>query len=134
MSASEERGKLGHVVVVGGGVSGLAAAYRLQQARRDSDSPFDITLTEADDRLGGKIRTDRHDGLTIEAGPDSFLSSKPAALALCRALGLEEEIVGTTESGGGTYILRAGRMEPLPEGITMLVPTRFRPLLANRLL
>jgi oxygen-dependent protoporphyrinogen oxidase len=123
-----------HVVVVGGGISGLAAAYRLQQACRAGHAVLDITLIEADDRLGGKILTEHHDGLTIEAGPDSFLSSKPAALELCRALGLEEEIIGTTDSGGGTYILRAGRLEPLPEGITMLVPTRFRPLLGSRLL
>ncbi len=72
--------------------------------------------------------------MVIEAGPDSFLSSKPAALKLCQELGLEDALVGTSESGGGTFILRSGRLEPLPEGITMLVPTKIRPLLASGLL
>jgi oxygen-dependent protoporphyrinogen oxidase len=119
------------VVIVGGGISGLVAAYRLQQATR---ADLEITLLEASERLGGKILTDRFDGLTIEGGPDSFLSSKPAALNLCEELGLSERLIGTTESGGGTYILSHGRLEPLPEGITMLVPTRLRPLLRSRLL
>jgi len=119
------------VVIIGGGISGLVAAYRLQQAARDD---LDITLLEASDRLGGKIQTDRFDGLTIEGGPDSFLSSKPAALDLCEEIGLSDHLIGTTESGGGTYILSHGRLEPLPEGITMLVPTRLRPLLRSRLL
>ncbi len=123
-----------HVVVVGGGISGLAAAYQLQSATRQTGTQLQITLVEAENRLGGKIRTDRRDGLIIEAGPDSFLSVKPAALSLCQELGLEDAIVGTTQSGGGTYILRSGRLQPLPEGITMLVPTKIRPLLASRLL
>jgi oxygen-dependent protoporphyrinogen oxidase len=120
-----------HVVIIGGGISGLVAAYRLQQARNDS---LRVTLLEASDRLGGKILTDRFDGLTIEGGPDSFLSSKPAALNLCEDLAVSDRLIGTTESGGGTYILSHGRLEPLPEGITMLVPTRLRPLLRSRLL
>jgi oxygen-dependent protoporphyrinogen oxidase len=119
------------VVILGGGISGLVTAYRLQQADRDD---LDITLLEASDRLGGKILTDRFDGLTIEGGPDSFLSSKPAASKLCEELGLSDRLIGTTESGGGTYILSHGRLEPLPEGITMLIPTRLRPLLGSRLL
>ncbi len=123
-----------HVVVVGGGVSGLTTAFELQSLARQAENPLRITLVEEDGRLGGKILTDRHDGFVIEAGPDSFLSSKPAALNLCQELGLGDLVVGTTETGGGTFILRSGRLEPLPEGITMLVPTRVRPLLASRLL
>lgn len=123
-----------HVVIAGGGISGLAAAMRLQAAARQDEGSLRITLVEEDNRLGGKILTDRHDGLVIEAGPDSFLSSKPAALNLCQELGLADAVVGTNESGGGTYILRSGRLEPLPEGITMLVPTKVGPLLMSRLL
>ncbi len=121
-------------MVAGGGMSGLSAAYHLQQAARKRKCSLRVTLVEADTRLGGKIQTDRHDGLVIEEGPDSFLSSKPAALKLCQELGLEDDLVGTTESGGGTYILHSGRLEPLPEGITMLVPTKLRPLLTSSLL
>ncbi|HEX3722512.1 MAG TPA: protoporphyrinogen oxidase [Nitrolancea sp.] len=122
------------IVIIGGGISGLAAAHRLQRASRASDGNVHVTLLESSERLGGKILTDRFDGLTIEGGPDSFLSSKTAALQLCEELGLGERVIGTTESGGGTFILRNGRLEPLPEGITMLVPTRLRPLLRSRLL
>jgi protoporphyrinogen/coproporphyrinogen III oxidase len=126
--------KRARVLIVGGGISGLVAAYRLQSASRAAGGNLRITLLEASERLGGKILTERFDGMTIEGGPDSFLSSKPAALQLCEELGLTNEVIGTTESGGGTYILRNGRLEPLPEGITMLVPTQLRPLLRSRLL
>jgi protoporphyrinogen/coproporphyrinogen III oxidase len=121
-------------VVVGGGIAGLAAAYRLQRLATDAGTEVDVTLLEASDRLGGKIQTERGDGLVIEYGPDSFLSYKPAATKLAAALGIEDRVIGTRESGGGTYILRDGRLEPLPEGITMLVPTRLRPLAGSRLL
>lgn len=124
----------GQVVIVGGGIAGLTAAYRLQALSRSTGAALRITLVEADNQLGGKLRTLRHGELLIEAGPDSFLAHKPAALALCEELGIGEQVINTRESGGGTFILRSGRLEPLPEGITMLVPTRFKPLLTSRLL
>lgn len=120
------------VVIVGGGISGLAAAYRLTQ--RAGDQRVAVTLVEAEPRLGGKIFTERVDGLVIEAGPDSFLGAKPAAAQLCEALGIGERLIGTRETGGGTYILRGGRLEPLPEGVSGLVPTKLRPLLRSGLL
>lgn len=91
-------------------------------------------MLEADERLGGKLRTDHPDGLVVEAGPDSFLSYKPAAIQLARELGIEDRIIPTRETGDGTFILRDGRLEPLPEGITMLVPTKLGPLARSRLL
>lgn len=122
------------IAIVGGGISGLAAAWRLQQQSRERGLQLDITVLEADERLGGKLRTDHPDGLVVEAGPDSFLSYKPAAIQLARELGIEDRIISTRETGGGTFILSDGRLEPLPEGITMLVPTKLRPLLRSRLL
>jgi protoporphyrinogen/coproporphyrinogen III oxidase len=123
-----------HVVVVGGGIAGLAAVWRLQKQRDAASADYQITLLEAGDRLGGKLQTEQRDGLTIEAGPDSFLSYKPAGIGLARELGIEDRIIGTRDTGDGTYILRDGRLEPLPEGITMLVPTKLKPLVRSRLL
>jgi oxygen-dependent protoporphyrinogen oxidase len=123
-----------HAVIVGGGIAGLTAAYRLRQRGPVSGSDLRITLIEADHRLGGKIFTEQIDDLIIEAGPDSFLSQKAPAIALCEELGLSDRLIDSRKDGGDTYILRQGRLEPLPEGITMLVPTRFGPLLRSRLL
>jgi protoporphyrinogen/coproporphyrinogen III oxidase len=123
-----------HVVVVGGGISGLAAAWRLQQQRASDGADYHITLLEASDLLGGKLQTEQREGLTIEAGPDSFLSYKPAGVQLARELGIEDRIVGTRDTGDSTFILRNGHLEPLPEGITMMVPTKLKPLARSRLL
>ncbi len=125
---------MAHAVIAGGGISGLTAAYRLRRLARSAGLDLRITLVEADTRLGGKILTERVDDLVIEAGPDSFLSQKLPAIQLCQELGIADRLVGTKEGGGGTYILREGRLEPLPEGITMLVPTKLRPLIGSRLL
>src|SRR5690606_21490820 len=79
------------VAVLGGGISGLTAAFTLGVRRPE----LDVRVLEAGPRLGGCIRTDRTDGFVIEAGPDSFLRTKPEALELCRELGLEGELIGT---------------------------------------
>ena len=122
------------VVVVGGGIAGLTAAYRLQQIGRATGAEIQVLLLEGSDRLGGKIRTERAGELVIEAGPDSFLSRKPAGIGLAAELGLTSRMIGTQPSGEGTFILRGDHLEPLPEGITMLVPTKLRPLLRSGLL
>jgi oxygen-dependent protoporphyrinogen oxidase len=116
------------VAVVGGGIAGLSAAWELR--RRG----LAVTLLEAEKRFGGKLRTEQVDGLLIDAGPDSFLSSKPAALQLIAQLGLAERVINTQPDGGGTFILRDGRLQPLPEGITLLVPADPRAILRTRLL
>lgn len=116
------------IAVVGGGIAGLSAAWALRQRG------IDVTLFEASDRLGGKLHTDQVDGLLIDSGPDSFLSSKPAALQLVEQIGLGERVVNTLPDGGGTFILRDGRLTPLPEGITLLVPADFKSIARTRLL
>lgn len=117
-----------HVVVIGAGISGLAAAVEL-----DSRG-IDVTILEKSSRAGGPIRTERCDGYIIDAGPDSFLSTKPGGVAFAERLGIAGDIIDTSPDGGGTYIVHSGRMEPLPEGITMLVPTQFRQILGSPLL
>ena len=115
-------------VIVGGGITGLAAAERLTRA----SAPF--LLLEADERLGGKIVTERPRGYVIEGGPDSFLAAKPGGLALIRHLGLEPRLRGTDPAHRKSYIKRRGRLFPLPEGITGLVPSRLLPLATTRVL
>lgn len=117
-----------HVVIVGGGIAGLAAAQRLASR----DVPF--TLLERDARVGGKIITERVDGFLLEGGPDCFLSSKTGGVALARALGVDGLLQGTDPAHRRSYVKRGGRLYPLPEGITGLVPARLGPLLTTRLL
>jgi oxygen-dependent protoporphyrinogen oxidase len=115
-------------VVVGGGIAGLSAAYELLQRGAS------VALVEADARLGGKIRTEHVGGLLVDAGPDSFLSSKPAAVQLATELGIADRLIDTLPDGGGTFILRAGKLQPLPEGITLLVPAELRSIARTPLL
>jgi oxygen-dependent protoporphyrinogen oxidase len=115
------------VAIIGGGISGLSAAYYL--ARHGVAS----TIVESRPRLGGVIQTEHVDGCTVEAGPDSFLSAKPAALDLIRELGLEAEVIGSNDRVRRTYVRRRGRLVPLPDGLMMMVPTRILPMLASPL-
>ena len=121
------------VAVIGGGTSGLAAAYTLACARQ-AGAPVEEMLIEASDRLGGVIRTETMDGFVIEAGPDSFLAEKPQAAALARELGLGDDLMGSNDHARRTYILHRGRLLPLPDGLMFLVPTRLWPMVTTRLL
>lgn len=116
------------VLIVGGGISGLAAAYDLR------NSGLRCTLIEAADRLGGVIRTDRVEGCLVEGGPDSFIAQKPWALELIRDAGLGDEVIGSNDADRKTYILRKGRLIPLPDGIQFLAPTKILPVLKTPLL
>ncbi len=116
------------IAVIGGGVSGLAAAHRLVELSRARHRPIDLRLLEARTRLGGVIATERTGGFVIEAGPDSFLSEKPAALQLCERLGITDRLVGTREQFRRTYVVRDGRLQALPDGFLLMAPTRLWPL------
>jgi oxygen-dependent protoporphyrinogen oxidase len=111
------------VAIVGGGISGLAAAYELQQ----QGIPF--VLHERSRSFGGHIRTDRVDGYTIDAGPDALLTQKPAALALCRAIGLESRLL--TQASRPTFVVRGGRLRELPEASVFGLPTRWMPFVRS---
>ena len=128
-----ERDGTGRVVVVGGGISGLAAAYTLARARQ-AGTPIEESLIEARERLGGVIRTEHVEEFVIEAGPDSFLAEKPEAAALARELGLGDSLLGSNDSERRTYILHRGRLVPLPDGLMLLVPTRLWPMVTTPLL
>jgi oxygen-dependent protoporphyrinogen oxidase len=117
-----------HVVIVGGGISGLSAAYDLARAG------IPHTLFEKQARLGGVIETRVEGDCVLECGPDSFLAAKPEALALIKELGLEGELIGSNDQQRTTYILKHGTLVPLPEGVMMIVPTKVMPMLRSDLL
>jgi oxygen-dependent protoporphyrinogen oxidase len=108
------------VVIVGGGLSGLSLAYRLQQAAPHAA----ITLLEKDGRPGGKIHTEARDGFRVEWGPNGFLDTKPTTAALCRDLGLGERIVAASEAAAhNRYLFLRGRLERLPDGLGSFLRT-----------
>jgi oxygen-dependent protoporphyrinogen oxidase len=119
---------MARVVIIGGGISGLSTAYYLNKA---GIRPL---IVEREGRLGGVIRTDIIDGCTVEAGPDSFLSAKPAARRLCEELGLGGELIGSNDHKRVTYIWRDGRLVRMPDGMTMMIPAKLGPMLTTNLL
>lgn len=120
----------GHVVVIGGGITGLAAAEHLT---RQEPRPR-VTLLESGARLGGHVRTERGDGFVMEAGPDVLLAAKPAAIELARRVGLESRLVGTSAVARGSYVWTRRGLVRMPEGMTGLVPSRARPFVTTSLL
>lgn len=126
-------GSFRRVAIVGGGISGLTAAYTFAQAR-GRGVPISEFLIEGSGRLGGVIRTDHLEGFVLEGGPDSFISEKPEAAALCRELGLGDSLIGSNDDDRLTYILHKGRLVPLPEGLMLLAPTRPWSVLSSPLL
>jgi oxygen-dependent protoporphyrinogen oxidase len=115
------------VVVVGGGIAGLAAAHGLRQLGRD------VLLLEAGPRLGGVIRTEAIDGFLVDAGPDALLAQKPEGLALCEALGLAGRVIPTSPRTHTVFVLHRGRLHPLPAGMALAVPTRVLPFVRSGL-
>ena len=118
------------VVVVGGGIAGLAAARRLESTARD----VDVVLVESDDVLGGKIRTERVDGFVIEAAPDSFLSRKERGVGLCEELGLGDQLIGRRPENHRSFVRRGRDLHPLPEGLTGMIPSNLDALERSPLL
>ena len=99
------------VALIGGGISGLAAAYEI--ATRHKDTSF--TLYEASDRLGGTVETVHQDGFTIECGPDSWVTEKPWARDLATELGLADEIIPSNDFQRITYLVQGRQLLPMPD-------------------
>lgn len=116
------------VIIAGGGISGLAAAYDLRKQK------IEHLLVESSSRLGGVIRSERIEGNLLECGPDSFIAQKPAAFELIREAGLEDDVIGSNDDRRVTYIRKHGELIPLPEGVMMVVPTRIIPMALSSLL
>jgi protoporphyrinogen/coproporphyrinogen III oxidase len=115
------------IAIIGGGISGLSAAFALEQHRR-AGAPLEYVVYESSSRAAGALRTEHVDGCIVEAGPDSFLTEKPWAADLCRELGIADELIGSNDSQRRTYILVKNRLVPMPDGLLLMVPTKLLPV------
>ncbi|RSK26339.1 protoporphyrinogen oxidase [Bacillus sp. HMF5848] len=120
-----------HVVIIGGGITGMAAAFYMQKAAEKENTPLSITLVEASHRLGGKIQTLVKDGFVIERGPDSFLARKRSAAQLAEAVGLKDSLVHNAT--GKSYVLAKDRLYAMPGGAIMGIPTQIAPFVTTGL-
>ena len=118
------------VVVVGGGIAGLAAARALETLLPEAE----IVLLERTHRVGGVLRTEHVDGFLVECGPDSFLSRKPRGVGLCEELGLEGELIARRPENARSFVRIGDELHSLPEGLTGLVPTDLDALERSTLL
>src|SRR6201997_4444531 len=118
--------------IIGGGISGLSAAYALEKQRR-AGTEIEYTLYESAARLGGVLVTDNVDGCIIDAGPDSFLTEKPWATDLCKELGLGDQLIGSNDAHRKTYILTRGKLIEMPDGLMFMVPTKILPTVLSPL-
>jgi protoporphyrinogen/coproporphyrinogen III oxidase len=122
------------VVVIGGGLSGLATAHAVIREANREGRALRLTLLEASGRLGGNICTERSDGFVIEAGPDAFVVTRPQALHLCEELGLGPRLIETIPDHRRVYVLRRGKLSLMPEGLVLGIPSRIRPFLRSPLI
>lgn len=122
------------IAIVGGGITGLSAAYYAKKLFEEHHIPIDLTLIEKSEQLGGKIRTRHRDGFVIEQGPDSFMSRKLPIIALTRELGLEDELTATNPKAKTNYILHKGRLHRMPPGLVLGIPTEVTPFIKTGLI
>ncbi|MCA9214393.1 MAG: protoporphyrinogen oxidase [Planctomycetales bacterium] len=121
---------MSRIAVIGGGISGLAAAHRLMEL----DARANVSVFESSHRLGGALATEAVDGFRIESGPDSMLSQLPWGVELCRRIGFADELIGTNSEHRQTWVVRAGRLIPLPEGLAIMAPRRLWPTVRSPIL
>ena len=115
------------IAIIGGGISGLSAAYTLEKARL-AGSPLEYRLFEAIPRLGGVLLTEHIAGCVVEAGPDSFLTEKSWAVDFCREIGLGDQLITSNDSKRKTYIYLQGQLIPMPDDLAFMVPTKIWPI------
>lgn len=122
------------VVILGGGISGLSAAFYVKKLAEDRQLEVEITLVEKSDRLGGKLQTVRQNDFMIEKGPDAFLARKTAILDLTMELGLEAELVSTNPKAKSACILHKGKLHTMPMGFILGIPTKLTPFIRTGLI
>lgn len=122
------------IIIVGAGISGLAAANRLSELGKEKSININFNVLESSDHPGGNICTIKEDGFLIEEGPDSFITSKPYGLNLCNRLGIGDEVIPTSEINRKTLIFLNRKLTPIPEGFILLAPTRIKPFIVSPIL
>ncbi|ANF97111.1 protoporphyrinogen oxidase [Paenibacillus bovis] len=122
------------IVVLGGGITGLSAAYYARKAADQQGIPVEITLIESSNRLGGKIHSVQTDGFLIEKGPDSFLARKQPIIDLTHDLGMNEQLVPTNPKAGSAYILHKKKLHQMPMGLVLGIPTKISPFIRTGLI
>lgn len=120
-----------HAIVIGGGITGLAAGHRLKREAENRNIPLTLTVLEASNRVGGVIQTEHRDGFIIEHGPDAFISTKPWGKALCEELGIAEKLMGTNPKVRRSFVVRKGKLIQVPEGFYMMAPGSFLPFIKS---
>jgi protoporphyrinogen/coproporphyrinogen III oxidase len=125
--------KIPRLAIIGGGITGLAAAHRISELAIAREMPVEVTVLERDEQLGGPLRTVVRDGFVMETGTDSFLTEKPWAAQLANRLGLESELIPTRTEFRKTYVVRRGRLVPIPAGFSLLAPMHLGPIIASSL-
>jgi len=120
------------IAIIGGGISGLAAAFALEGERR-AGTLIEYVLFESSQRFGGALVTDHVDGCLVEAGPDSFLTEKPWATNLAKRVGLNDQLIGSNDAQRRTYILVNGKLVVMPDGLMFMVPTKILPTIFSPL-
>ncbi|PYZ94125.1 protoporphyrinogen oxidase [Salipaludibacillus keqinensis] len=118
------------IAVIGGGMTGISAAFYLQEEIKAQRIDAEYVLYEANDRLGGRIQTDYTDGFIIEQGPDSFLARKTSMTELAKDIGMADELV---DNASGAFILHQNKLFPMPEGAVMGIPTQWLPFIKTGL-
>jgi len=120
--------------VIGAGLSGLATAYRIVERAKAERRAVEVVVLESKDRVGGVIWTHHVGGFTLEGGPDSFITNKPWGVDLCRTLGLGDQLLDTDTQHRRSFVVREGRLMPVPEGFVLMAPNRIGPILTTPIL
>jgi protoporphyrinogen/coproporphyrinogen III oxidase len=111
-----------HIVIVGGGITGLSAAHRLAAIKKKTKLPLEITLIEASERLGGVINSEKYDDYIVEHGPDSLID-QPAAISLFKELNIATKVVPTNQFHRQAFVAFQGRLHKIPKGFAMVAPS-----------
>ncbi len=113
------------IAIIGGGISGLSAAFRLAEFKKSGKFGGDFVLLESENRLGGIVKTTKRDGFLLEAGPDAFLSEKPEILELAEKLGIENELLPTNDENRRSFLVRENKLRAVPEGFHLIAPANL---------